>query len=189
MAVSGDREEVTAVKPLVTHQAFDECNRLAIRRPAWNCDLKRRFVDGRGLTIRDVDRVNLSDPPIVVARSRGCCYHECFVVWRPIVIVDVEIFRRNLAKLTGGNIQNSDPLIMNRTVDDASRCRSSHHGAATARAFDVEKCNLFPIARPTRSCSVSVKVRKLFGIGTVRPHSPELALLSLTATRKNCQHL
>src|SRR6266511_1767909 len=189
MAVSGDYEQVAAVKSFVAHQAFDEGNRLAIGRPTRNRDLKSRFVNRCGITLFDVDCVNLRDPPIVIARSRGCCYHECFVVWRPIVIVDVEIFRRNLAKLTGGNIQNSDPLIMNRTVDDASRCRSSHQGAATARAFDVEKCNLFPIARPTRSSSVSVKVRKLFGIGTVRPHTPELALLSLTATRKNCQHL
>src|SRR6266542_3413743 len=180
MAVSGDREEVTAVKPLVAHQAFDECNRLTIGRPTRNRDLKSRFVNRCGITLFDVDCVNLRDPPIVIARSRGCCYHECFVVWRPIVIVDVEIFRRNLTQLPTGNIENCNALIMNSGVDYAGGRGSGHERPAATGAFDVEKGNPFPIMRPTRSRSVSVKVGKLFGIGTVGLHTPELALRSLS---------
>ena len=105
------------MKSFVTHQAFDECDRLAIGRPARNRDLKRGFVDGCGVAFCDVDRVNLRDPPIVIARSRRGRYDERFVVGRPIVIVDVKIFRRNLAQLATGNVENSDPLIMNSGVD------------------------------------------------------------------------
>ena len=167
------------MKSFVAHQAFDECNRLAIGRPARNCNLKRRFVDGCRVAFCDVDRVNLRDPPIVIARSRRGRRDERFVVGRPIVIVDMKIFWRSLAQLPTGNVENSDPLIMNSSVDDASRRWRGHERAAATRAFDVEKGNLLAIMRPTGSRSVSVKVRKLFGTGTVGIHTPELALLSL----------
>ena len=114
------------MKSFVAHQPFDECDRLAIRRPARNCYLKRRLVDRCGVTLCDVDRVNLRDPPIVIARSRGRRCYERRVVGRPIVIVDVEIRRRNLAQLPGGNIENGDPLIMNGGVDHAGGRGRSH---------------------------------------------------------------
>ena len=56
---------------------------------------------------------------------------------------------------------------MDSSVDDASRRWRGRQRAAAPRAFNVEKGNLFPIVRPTGSRSVSVKVRKLFGIGTI----------------------
>ena len=90
------------MKSFVTHQAFDEGDRLAIGRPARNGNLKRGFVDGCRVAFCDVDRVNLCDPPIVIARSRRSRYYERLVVGRPIEIVNVKIFRRNLAQLPAG---------------------------------------------------------------------------------------
>src|SRR6266550_6671941 len=121
MAVNGDGEEVATMKSFVAHQAFDEGDRLAIGRPARNGNLKRRFVNGCRVAFGDVDRVNLRDPPIVIAGSRRSRYDERFVVGRPIVIVYVKIFRRNLAQLPADNIENSDPLIMNSSVDHTGR--------------------------------------------------------------------
>src|SRR5436305_2069646 len=184
-----DSEKVPAMKSFVAHQSFDECDRLAITRPAWNRDLKRSFVDGRGVTVCDVDRVNLSDPPIVVARSRCRRCDERLVVGGPIVIVDVEILRRNLAQLPIGDIENCDPLVMNCGVDHAGRRRRGHEWAAATRAFDIEKGNLFAIMRPTGPRSVSIEVGKLFGIGTIGFHTPELALRSLSGARKNRERL
>src|SRR6266487_2290105 len=126
MAVSRDGEEVTAVKSFVTHQAFNKGDRLAIGRPARNGNLKRGFVNGCRVAFGDVDRVNLRDPPIVVAGSRRSRYDERLIVGRPIVIVDVKIFRRNLAQLSTGNIENSDPLIMNSSVDHTGRRWRGH---------------------------------------------------------------
>src|SRR5437773_11741081 len=78
------------MKSLVTHQALNEGDRLPIRRPPRNRHLKGRLVDGCGVALRDVDIVNLRDPPIVVARpwSAGC--YERLVIRRPIVIVRSE---------------------------------------------------------------------------------------------------
>jgi hypothetical protein len=59
--------------------------------------------------------------------------------------------------------------------------------APATRAFDVEKGNLLPIMRPTRSRGVSVEVRELFGIKTISLHTPELALRCLSGTGKNCE--
>ena len=126
MAVSRDREEIAAVKSFVTHQAFDEGDRLTIWRPARNGNLKRGFVNGCRVAFGDVDRVNLRDPPIVIARSRRSRCNERLVVGRPIVIVDVKIFWRNLAQLPADNIENSDPLIMNSSVDHAGRRWRGH---------------------------------------------------------------
>src|SRR5207249_10168361 len=70
------------MKSLVTHQAFNECDRLPVRRPPWNRHLKRRFVDGCGVALRDVDLVNLRDPPIVVAGTGSRSCYERLVVWR-----------------------------------------------------------------------------------------------------------
>ena len=142
-------------------------------------------MDGRGVTVCDVDRVNLSDPPIVVARSRCRRCDERLVVGGPIVIVDVKVFRRNLAQLPIGDIENCNPLVMNCGVDHAGRHRRGREWAAATRALDIEKGNLLPIMRPTRSRSVSVEVRKPFGIGTVGLHTPELALRSLPGAGKN----
>ena len=85
------------MKSFVAHQAFNERDRLAVRRPARNRDLKRGFVDGCSVALCDVDRVDLRDPPIVVAGSWRRRCDERLVVRRPIVVVDVEIFRRHLA--------------------------------------------------------------------------------------------
>src|SRR5215470_20071672 len=78
---------------------------------------------------------------------------------------------------------------MNDGIDYTSRCRSGHQWATTSSAFNVEKCNLFPIMRPPGSGSVSVKARKLFWVGTVSLHDPELALLSRSITRENRDRL
>src|SRR4029450_8599189 len=99
----------------------------------------------------------------------------------------MKIFRGNLAQLPAGNVENSDPLIMNGGVDHPRRRWRGHQRATATRAFNIEKGDLFPIMRPTRSRSVSVKIRKLFGIGTVGLHTPELALRSLSGTGKKCE--
>ena len=76
--------------------------------------------------LRNVDRVNLRDPPIVVARSRSARRHERLVIRRPIVVVNVEILRRNLAQLASGNVENSNALIVNGGVDYAGSFGRGH---------------------------------------------------------------
>src|SRR5260370_35925990 len=108
------------MESFIAHQAFNEGDKFTIWRPPRSRHLKRRFVDGCGVARRDVDLVNLRDPPVVVPWTwSGSCY-ERLVVGSPIVIVDVEILRRNLVQLARGNVQNSNPLIMNRGIDNAS---------------------------------------------------------------------
>src|SRR5260370_27101260 len=108
------------MESFIAHQAFNEGDKFTIWRPPRNRHLKRRFVDGCGVALRDVDLVNLRDPPVVVPWTwSGSCY-ERLVVGSPIVIVDVVILRRNLVQLARGNVQNSNPLIMNRGIDNAS---------------------------------------------------------------------
>ena len=62
--------------------------------------------------------MNLGNPPIVVARPWSGADDKTLIVRRPIVIVDVKIRRRNLSELAGGDVQDSDPLVMNGGVDD-----------------------------------------------------------------------
>ena len=116
---------------------------------------KRRFVDGCGVAFRNLDCVNLRDPPIVVARARRGRCDKRLVVRRPIEIVNVKIWRRHLAQLAARDVENSNPLIVNGGVDHAGCRRRGHQRTAAARAFDVKKGNLFAVMRPMRPRCVS----------------------------------
>src|SRR5205823_2594686 len=114
----GHSVKVATMKSLIAHETFNERNRLTVRRPAWHRHLERGFVDGCGAALGDTDRVDLRDPPVVVAGPwSGGCYKR-FVVGRPIEIVNVKIRWRNLAQLGGAKVKNSNPLVMDRRVDD-----------------------------------------------------------------------
>ena len=158
VAVGRHRKQVAAMVSLIAHQAFDERDRLAVGRPARDRHLQRRFVNGCRVALRDVDRVNLRDPPVVVSGAWSRGGDERLVVRRPIVIVNVQVRRRNLPELTGGNVENRDPLIMNRGVDDARRNGRGYQRPAARRAFNIEKRDLFSVVRPTRTRRVAGEV-------------------------------
>src|SRR6266567_3236684 len=113
------------MKSFIAHQSFNKCDRLTVRRPTWDGYLERRLVDRCGLALCDVDRVDLRDPPVVIARTWSGSCHKFLVVRRPIVVVDVKIRWRHLAQLSAGNIENRNPLVVDRGVDYArsSSCR------------------------------------------------------------------
>ena len=95
------------------------------------------FVNRHRHSFADVDLVDLGDPPIVVAGSGRCRCDKHFVVGRPIEIVNVQIARRNLSKFAAANIENRNPLIMNRLVDNAGRGRRGHERAAATGALYI----------------------------------------------------
>ncbi len=64
-----------------------------------------------------------------------------------------------MANLFGGEIEQSDPLIMNRGIDDAGRARRRDQRPAATRACNVKKSDLFPVSRPMRPRRVALQRR------------------------------
>src|SRR5438270_841125 len=136
-AIAGDAEQIAAVETFIAHQSFDERDRFSVRRPARDRDLEGRLVNRSRATLVDVDLIDMRDPPIVVAWPRRSRRDEHFVVRRPIEIVNVKIAGRNLVKFAAGKIDNCDPLIMNRLVDNAGRARRGEERTAAASALYI----------------------------------------------------
>ena len=172
------------MKSFIAHYAFDECDRFAIGRPTRKSDLQSRLVDGCDIPLPDIDGVNLCDPPIIVTGAwRGRC-EKRLVVRRPIVIVNVKIRRRHLAHLINRDVQNSNALIVNGSVEHAGRHRRGHQWTAAACAFDVQEGNLFAVMRPMRPRCISSQVRNFLRIGGITFWSRVAAGLS-PALEKN----
>src|SRR4029077_10439764 len=105
------------MKSFIAHQAFNKGDRLTVRRPTWHGYLERRLVDRYDLALCNVDRVELRDPPVVIAwAGRGSC-DKFLVIGRPIVVVDVKIRRGHLAEVSGMKLQNGDPLVVDFGID------------------------------------------------------------------------
>ena len=68
---NGHDKDVAAGGALVAHQAFDECNALAIRRNTWSCDLKLRRVDVMHLSRARIDAVKVRNVPVCIAGAMG----------------------------------------------------------------------------------------------------------------------
>ena len=169
------------MKAFVAHDPFDKGDRLTVRRPARDRDLQRRFVDGGRAAFRQIDGVDLRDPPVVIARTGRGAGDESFSVRRPIEIVNVQISRRDLADLFGGEVEHRDALIMNRGIDHAGRARRRDQRPAATRAFNVKKGDLLPVRRPMRTRGIAPQRRQLLRIRAIRVRPPELALVVLFA--------
>ena len=79
------------MESFVAHQTFNKGDGFPVGRPTRNCYLQRGLIDGGRIAVGDDDGVNLRDPPIVVAWSRRGGGDKCFIIGRPIVVVDVQV--------------------------------------------------------------------------------------------------
>ena len=110
-ARGGHHKNVATDRAKVAHQTFNECDGFSVRRPRRKINLERRFVDGLHQTGRHVEDGKVGDPPIVVAIAERGGDDKVEIVRRPVIFVDIGVGGRDLAKLAGGDIDESEALF------------------------------------------------------------------------------
>ena len=108
------------------------------------------------------NRVELGDPPVVVADAMRGGGGESLAVGRPVVFVDVKVGGRDLAGNTGSGIDNRDALFEdllfhNALVGSFGLERAGH----TRRIFGEEYGNRFAVGRPARMSEIPGKLVSL----------------------------
>ena len=113
------QKNVAADRAKVAHQAFNECDGFSVRRPRRKINLERRFVDGLHQAGCGVEDGKVGDPPIVVAITERGGDDKVEIVRRPVIFVDIGVGGRDLAKLAGGDIDESEALFEEGVLDFA----------------------------------------------------------------------
>src|SRR5947209_15729145 len=96
----------------------------------------------------------------------------------PIVLVDVEVFGRDLADRPAGSGHESQPLIVDFSTDCSGLSRNGFQGATSASVFRVQERQLPSIGRPAEVGNVALQGSEPTGFPLGNIPNPDLVAIS-----------
>ena len=151
---------VAAIRAFVAHDPVDHGDRPAVRREARARELELRLPDRARGARRGVHEIELREPVVVGARSRGRLRGEGFPIGRPVVVVNVEALRRRAADAAGREVGHRDALHVVVLLDGA-RVALVRRGRAglLLGALDEEERHGLPVRRPAQLLELAFHLR------------------------------
>ena len=174
----GNRVDITADGRLIAHQASDESDSLAVRRPCRIRHLERRLVNRLHQAGRSgVEKVKVGDVPVVVAVAGRSDHRETRTVWRPIVFVDVHVGGRDLPEVAGRQVNESEALFEKGVFYFAGLGSFRYQWAGRAcGVFGRKQGDGLAIGRPARRGQEALGAGQLLGRATRSAHHIQLEL-------------
>src|SRR5207237_876844 len=100
-----------------------------------------------------------SDPPVIVRRSGRGERGEAGSVWRPVVFVDIQVGRGDLANLATAGAHDCQTLIMNIAFDRPRLLRHRFQRSSAAATGRIQKRDALSVRRPLDTGYITLQIR------------------------------